>query len=104
MLCTWKKVGKGLYTTTAFGREGISYHLNVERLPSRGWDWTIWRAGGSGATTRYGYTTSAKSAMAAAEDAAAEKVSRRHGSPDRRGGRAIVTPRGLLFPYWSISD
>ena len=103
MLCKWNHLGAGTYTSTAYSRDGLRYHMRVERLPGRGWDWTIWLAGGSEAAIRHGSTGAAKRGMAAAEDAVAQKLGHRHVGSERPRGRPIVTPHGLLFPYWSIS-
>jgi hypothetical protein len=51
----------------------MKYNLSVERLPTRGWDWVVWRAGHC-RTSRHGYTTSAKRGMATAESAVAGPV------------------------------
>ena len=72
MICKWIKSGTGLFTSMAAGSEGARYHLIVERVPGRDWDWVIWRAGLS-PTARYGHAASAKACMAAAESAT-EKV------------------------------
>ena len=103
MLCKWNHLGAGAYTSTAYSRDGLCYHMRVERLPGRGWDWTIWLAGGSEAAIRHGYTEAAKRGMAAAENAVAQKLWHRHAGSESPRGRPIVTPHGLLFPYSSIS-
>jgi hypothetical protein len=103
MLCKWNHIGKGAYASEAYNLDGLCYYLRVERLPGRGWDWTVWRAGGSEAAIRHGYSEAAKRGMAAAEDAVAQKLSRQRDGSKRQRGRPIVTPHGLLFPYWSIS-
>jgi hypothetical protein len=103
MLCKWNHNGQGVYTSRAYSLDGLCYHLRVESLPGRGWDWTIWLAGGSEAAVRHGYAEAAKRGMAAAEDAVAQKLSHRRDASERPHGRPIATPHGLLFPYWSIS-
>ncbi len=103
MLCKWNHPDAGTYTSTAYSRDGLRYHMRVERLPGRVWDWTIWLAGGSEVAIRHGYTQAAKGGMVAAEDAVAQKLGHRHVGSERPHGRPIVTPRGLLYPYWSIS-
>ena len=76
MLCKWKKDGTS-YIATAYGWDGMKYNLSVERLPTSGWDWVVWLAGGHSTTSRYGRTTSAKDGMAAAESAVTDQSTRR---------------------------
>ena len=94
MICKWKKIGT-LYTTTAYGADGMNYNLSVEKLPTRGWDWVVWHAGGHSTTIRHGYTTSAKHGMAAAENAVTDKSTRRRNIPTRRSDHFIAPFGGL---------
>jgi hypothetical protein len=67
----------------------MKYNLSVERLPTRGWDWIVWRAWHSW-TRRHGYTTSAKRGMAAAESAVTDQSTRRQNKPPRQSNRSIA--------------
>lgn len=94
MICKWKKIGAA-YTATAYDPDGMEYNLSVEKLPTRGWDWVVWRAGGHSMTSRYGYTTSAKRGMAAAEDAVTDKSTRQQHNATRQRDRYNVPFGGL---------
>lgn len=74
MICKWIKAGTGLFSSAVSGSDGARYHLIVERVPGRDWDWAIWPAGRSEPTARYGHAASAKAGMAAAENATAKVV------------------------------
>jgi hypothetical protein len=93
MLCKWEKIGTE-FTTTAYGLDGMKYNLRVERLPTRGWDWAVWRAGYA-RTSRHGCTTSAKRGMAAAESAVADQSTYRQNEPTRQSNRSIAPFSGL---------
>jgi hypothetical protein len=67
----WRHMDGALRATTLFNRLGSRYHLAVEILPDRDWDWLVWRAGDADRSIRYGVAASAESAMAHAEAAAA---------------------------------
>jgi hypothetical protein len=94
MLCKWKKYGTS-YIATAYGPDGMKYNLNVERLPTRGWDWIVWRAGGHSTTSRYGCTTSAKRGMAAAESAVTGRSVRLRNRQTRQSNRSFAPFSGL---------
>ena len=67
----WRKVDEALFAAAISGRDGARYHLTAEQLPGTDdWDWTVWRPGDAPETARYGGTTSADTAMRAAEAAA----------------------------------
>ena len=78
MVCKWNKSGAGLFQASVVGYDGGQYHLIVERVPGqckeRAWDWAMWRAAWSETIGQDGYSGSAKSAMEAAERAAAAEL------------------------------
>jgi hypothetical protein len=53
---------------TIVGSSGTLYHMTVEKMPRRGWDWVVWPSGASGQLVLAGL---ARSARAAAEEAEA---------------------------------
>jgi signal transduction histidine kinase len=67
----WQKAENALFAAVASNRSGVQYRLIVEELPRRnGWDWTVWRPGGTREASRHGRASAVLIAMAAAEDAA----------------------------------
>ena len=78
MVCKWNKSGAGLFQASVVGYDGGQYHLIVERVPGqrkeRAWDWAMWRAERSETIGQQGYSVSAKSAIEAAERAAAAEL------------------------------
>lgn len=67
MTIKWEKPERGVFIATVRDRAGDRYHLRVEKLPCRGWDWLIWRVGGMGTILSYGCALSAKVGMRIAE-------------------------------------
>ena len=59
-----------LLSTTLSNQSGRCYHLTVERLAPKKWEWLAWRADDAmGQVVQRGVTSSSDTAMVAAEDA-----------------------------------
>jgi signal transduction histidine kinase len=67
----WQRAENSLFAAVASSQSGVRYHLIIEELPRRnGWDWAVWRPGGTREAARHGRASAVLIAMAAAEDAA----------------------------------
>jgi hypothetical protein len=51
------------------GASGARYHLTVERLPERDWEWVAWRADATQPAVRSGVAGCSEDAVADAETA-----------------------------------
>jgi hypothetical protein len=94
MVCKWNRSGTGLFQASVVGYDGGQYYLIAERVPGqrkdKAWDWATWRAERSEAIEQRGYSRSAKSAMEAAERAAAVELMGRAMSA---GARKILSAK-----------
>jgi len=70
MLNIWTHTDDLFRATTISGPNGGYYHLTVEMLPNRDWEWVAWRAGAPGEEARGGVAESWEDAAATAERAA----------------------------------
>jgi hypothetical protein len=70
----WHYREEALRATTLSDQIGTRYHLTVEMLPHREWEWLVWRTGDSGGAIRHGVAQTADAAMAAAEGAVGDLV------------------------------
>jgi len=68
----WRKSHDSLFASIASNETSVRYHLIVERLPRKLWDWAVWRSGDTAETARHGRASSSDGAMAAAEAMAGE--------------------------------
>jgi len=93
MLCKWTRSCKGLLSGNIVVWNGDCFHFVVERLPGRGWDWTVWHADRPQESVRHGNARSAKAGVEATEDAVARLV----GIPSLARPRYSYS-RGMVTP------
>lgn len=78
VIIVWEKPERSVFAARVRDRAGDRYHLRVEKLPRRGWDWLIWRVGGMGTIVSYGRAMSARVGMRTAEEVISEMLAEAH--------------------------
>jgi hypothetical protein len=66
---TWTHRDAKFLATTIDGPSGRRYHLTIECLPKRGWEWVTWRANAMQLAVQSGVARSPKDAVVRAETA-----------------------------------
>jgi hypothetical protein len=71
----WTHKDERFLASTIIGRDGIRYHMTVERLPARDWEWVAWRGDPAQQAVRRG--------VAQSSDVAASRATAARGRLER---------------------